>query len=378
MGYATLKNGAKGEEVRALKRLLNGAGYAVNDDDVFDDATDDAVKRYQSDHLLTADGEVGASTWAKLASNPARALPDGASTREKTDYLESSRPAGYVSAYDEQVRRLTDQILGRERFSYDPAEDELYKRQRDEYAYLGRRAMNDARGAAAGLSGGYDNSFAEAAGQQAYQNSLAQLTDSLPELYQLALSTYQTEGDRLSGALKTLTDADDTAYRRYRDDVSDYEAALKYYYQKLKDEQNQENWEFKNKPRASGSRGPSREKQPDGDLARLVTLAVTGAKREAKRSVFPPAGRAAPERLQPGKAARRRSRPAHRPRRRRCEKGRREEAAFLRREERFLSGSSREKQSDNNDLARLVALAVTGAKKGGEKKRLSSGGKSSS
>ena len=151
------------------------------------------------------------------------------------------------------------------------------------YAYLGRRAMNDARGAAAGLSGGYDNSFAEAAGQQAYQNSLAQLTDSLPELYQLALSAYQTEGDRLSGALKTLTDADDTAYRRYRDDVSDYEAALKYYYQKLKDEQNQENWEFKNKPRASGSRGPSREKQPDGDLARLVALAVTGAKKGSEK-----------------------------------------------------------------------------------------------
>ena len=48
---------------------------------------------------------------------------------------------------------------------------------------------------------------------------------------------------------------------------------------------------------------------------------------------------------------------------------------FLR-EERLLSGSSREKQSDNNDLTRLVALAVAGAKKGGEKKRLSSGGKS--
>ena len=49
---------------------------------------------------------------------------------------------------------------------------------------------------------------------------------------------------------------------------------------------------------------------------------------------------------------------------------------FLR-EERFLSSSSREKQPDG-DLARLVALAVTGAKKGGEKKRLSSGGKSGS
>lgn len=278
MGYATLKNGAKGEEVRTLKRLLSGAGYTVSDDDVFDDATNEAVKKYQSDHLLTADGEVGASTWAKLASNPARALPDGAATREKTEYLESSRPAGYTGAYDEEVRRLTEQILGRESFSYDPAEDELYKRQRDEYAYLGRRAMNDARGAAAGLSGGYDNSFAEAAGQQAYQNTLAQMADSLPELYQLALSAYETEGSRLSDALKTLTDADDTAYQRYRDDVSDYESALKYYYQKLKDEQEQENWEYKNKSRASGSRSSGREKQTD-ELSRLVSLAVTGAKR---------------------------------------------------------------------------------------------------
>lgn len=278
MGYATLKNGAKGEEVRTLKRLLSGAGYTVSDDDVFDDATGEAVKKYQSDHLLTADGEVGASTWAKLASNPAHALPDGAATREKTEYLESSRPAGYTGAYDEEVRRLTEQILGRESFSYDPAEDELYKRQRDEYAYLGRRAMNDARGAAAGLSGGYDNSFAEAAGQQAYQNTLAQMADSLPELYQLALSAYETEGSRLSDALKTLTDADNTAYQRYRDDVSDYESALKYYYQKLKDEQEQENWEYKNKPRASGSRSSSREKQTD-ELSRLVSLAVTGAKR---------------------------------------------------------------------------------------------------
>ncbi len=278
MGYATLKNGAKGEEVRALKRLLNSAGYTVKDDDVFDEATDDAVKRYQSDHLLTADGEVGASTWAKLASNPARALPDDAGTREKAGYLESNRPAGYAGAYDEQVRRLTDQILGRESFSYDPADDELYKRQRDEYAYLGRRAMNDARGTAAGLSGGYDNSFAEAAGQQAYQNTLAQMADSLPELYQLALSAYETEGKRLSDALKTLTDADNTAYQRYRDDVSDYEAALKYYYQKLKDEQDQENWDFKNKPRSSGSRASGRDK-PSDDLARLVGLAVTGAKK---------------------------------------------------------------------------------------------------
>ena len=48
------------------------------------------------------------------------------------------------------------------------------------------------------------------------------------------------------------------------------------------------------------------------------------------------------------------------------------------REEQLLSGSSREKQSDNNDLARLIALAVAGAKKDGEKKRLSSGGKSGS
>ena len=47
------------------------------------------------------------------------------------------------------------------------------------------------------------------------------------------------------------------------------------------------------------------------------------------------------------------------------------------RDEQLLSGSSREKPPAG-DLARLVALAVTGAKKGGEKKRISSGGKSGS
>ena len=50
-----------------------------------------------------------------------------------------------------------------------------------------------------------------------------------------------------------------------------------------KDEQSQENWEFKNKPRSSGGRGSSREKQPDGDLARLVALAVAGAKKGSEK-----------------------------------------------------------------------------------------------
>ena len=51
----------------------------------------------------------------------------------------------------------------------------------------------------------------------------------------------------------------------------------------VKDEQSQENWEFKNKPRSSGGRGSSREKQPDGDLARLVALAVAGAKKGSEK-----------------------------------------------------------------------------------------------
>lgn len=240
MAYSTLKHGASGEDVKTLQKLLNSAGFALEEDGVFGDTTRQAVTEYQSANRLPADGVAGAETWAKLAANVVPSMPKNAGTRESVKYLEQNAPAAYASGFTEQLDALMDQILNRESFSYDPAQDDLYKRYRDEYRYLGERAMNDARGSAAGLSGGYLNSYAESAGQQAYQHSMAQLADAIPDLYALALSAYDAETGRLNGAYSTLSGAEKEAYSRYQDDLDRYAEALKYYYQKLQDEQKQE------------------------------------------------------------------------------------------------------------------------------------------
>lgn len=248
MSNSTLQLGSSGADVLTLKRLLNSAGFTLADNDQFDEETSKAVSQYQSANQLPVSGTANAATWAKLASNAVIAMPEGLKTADRVQYLENNRPAAYTSAYAQQLDDLMEQVLNREKFSYDPAQDELYNRYREQYLYLGKRAMNDARGGASTLTGGYDNSFAESAGQQALQNQLAQLSDKLPELYKLALSAYDAETSRLAENLSTLTEAEKAAYDRYQNDLNRYTEALKYYYQKMQDEQEQANWEAKNAP----------------------------------------------------------------------------------------------------------------------------------
>lgn len=73
-GYCTvnlrvLKKGHKGEDVRALQRLLIAAGYSCGNsgaDADFGGGTYDAVMAYQRAKGLGADGICGAKTWSKL------------------------------------------------------------------------------------------------------------------------------------------------------------------------------------------------------------------------------------------------------------------------------------------------------------------------
>lgn len=237
MAYANMKIGDAGENVKTLKQLLKGAGFSTSDDDVYDENTYKAVYEYQTANGLQADGEAGASTWAKLASGVLSAMPEGASTKQKVSYLESNRPKAYASDYTEKIDDLVEHLLSREGFSYDPGEDPMYQKYKDRYMYLGKRAMNDAMGTAAALSGGYHNSYAQSAGEQAYQNYLTGLTDGMDDMYALALDAYGAETDRLEAALDTLTKREQTAYDRYLDDVEEYNRALSYYYKKMGDEQ---------------------------------------------------------------------------------------------------------------------------------------------
>lgn len=64
--HTTLKQGSAGAEVKYLQRRLSNAGYTAATDGEFGPQTELAVKSFQAEKGLTADGIVGEKTWAAL------------------------------------------------------------------------------------------------------------------------------------------------------------------------------------------------------------------------------------------------------------------------------------------------------------------------
>lgn len=66
-GWPLLRRGAKGDPVVRAQQLLASAGSkTLKATGVYDSATVAAVKAFQSAHQLTADGQLGPSTWVQL------------------------------------------------------------------------------------------------------------------------------------------------------------------------------------------------------------------------------------------------------------------------------------------------------------------------
>ena len=138
----------------------------------------------------------------------------------------TNKPGAYTSQWQSQLNDVMGKILNREKFNYDLNGDALYKQYKDQYTNHGKMAMMDTMGQASAMTGGYGNSYAQNVGQQAYQGYLQQLNNKIPELYNLALSKYQMEGDDLSRKYSMLGTQENQDYSRYRDAVSDYNTEL--------------------------------------------------------------------------------------------------------------------------------------------------------
>lgn len=123
----------------------------------------------------------------------------------------------FKSRFESQLDDIYNKIMNREKFTYDMNSDVLYQQYRDQYVTQGRQAMEDTMGQAAAMTGGYGNSYAETAGQQAYQGYLQQLNDKVPELYNMAYERYKDEGDWM-GRQYELTKG------RYDDDWNQWQA----------------------------------------------------------------------------------------------------------------------------------------------------------
>ena len=136
--------------------------------------------------------------------------------------LASNKPGEFSSENETLMDDFWNQLVGREKFSYDLNSDMLYQQAKDQYAALGKMAMQDTMGQASALTGGYGNSYASTVGNQAYQGYMQELNNNIPEYYQMALNQYNQEGNDLYNLYSMARDQYLNDYSMYRDDVSDY------------------------------------------------------------------------------------------------------------------------------------------------------------
>lgn len=159
---------------------------------------------------------------ASAVVNAAEAQKNAAENAVKNygDFVYSNQ-----DAYDNAMNAY----LNRDEFKYDVNSDALYQQLRNQYVTQGQMAMMDTMGQAAGLTGGYGNSYATTAAYQAYQGQLQHLNDSIPELYRLTLDKYQADGDRLLNNFNMLSQDRATQYGEWGDRYNQLVADRGYY-----------------------------------------------------------------------------------------------------------------------------------------------------
>ena len=98
-----------------------------------------------------------------------------AKKQDEYESYESEEWSAEDNEWYQKAKEAAKALDERSPFSYDPGADPLYNSAKAQYVRLGKRAMEDTMGQAAGLSGGYASSYAQAQGSQAYDERLSKI-----------------------------------------------------------------------------------------------------------------------------------------------------------------------------------------------------------
>lgn len=262
--------------MKKLQQKLNSAGYNLSVDGKFGSKTQAAVKDYQKKNGLSVDGIVGKNTWGKLttlskgtgnatdkdgntvsvkngtlsSSAQKNKIPTASVLKEtarpqykestalaaaqtKLENWENSTPSEYKSKYSAEIEKMLDDILNREKFSYNLNADPLYEQYRELYTQNAKKAMLDTIGEVSALSGGYGSSYAVTAGNQAYDEYLDKLNNVALDLRDRAYDKYSDEGDKLLEDITLLRSLDDDDYEKYLGSLERYYSDGEYLLERL-------------------------------------------------------------------------------------------------------------------------------------------------
>ncbi len=163
-------------------------------------------------------GQTGRGAWYSMLG-PGNAV---------TDYgaLAQAAPGPYVNTYRDAINRTMNGLLNAQPFSYDVNADGLYQQIKDNYLKAARQGMMDTQAQSAALTGGYGNSYGAQAGQQAYQESLGNLTAMVPELYQLAYQRYLQGQDDQRNNLEAMYKLEGQDYSRWLEEAQNYQQLM--------------------------------------------------------------------------------------------------------------------------------------------------------
>ena len=152
-----------------------------------------------------------------------KTLTDAEKARQEALASDAAKPGEYTSKWQQQLDAAMDKILNREAFSYDLNGDALYRQYKDRAVKNGRLAMMDTMGQAAAMTGGYGSSYAQSAGQQAYQKQMDTLTDQAAQLYDRARQDYDRQVQMDRDRYDILRQRENSSYNQYKQGLSSWE-----------------------------------------------------------------------------------------------------------------------------------------------------------
>ena len=152
-----------------------------------------------------------------------KTLTDVEKAKQEALASDAAKPGEYTSKWQQQLDAAMDKILNREAFSYDLNGDALYRQYKDRAVKNGRLAMKDTMGQAAAMTGGYGSSYAQSAGQQAYQKQMDTLTGQAAQLYDRARQDYDRQGQTDRDRYDLLRQRENSSYNQYKQSLSSWE-----------------------------------------------------------------------------------------------------------------------------------------------------------
>lgn len=232
----------------------------------------------EAEDIRAGYGYSGGADGSEYLSKPKTDAGSAGGSGAPVEFSYRSAPT-YTNKYQGMIDELTQQILGRAAFEYDPESDPAYQQYKESYTLNGKRAMEDTLGQMAARTGGLASSYAGVAAQQTYDRYMSALADKVPELRQLAYQMYQDEGTAQRANLAMLQALEQGDYNKYATLLGQYNADRNFEYGMFSDQRNfdflqdQEDYRRKQDALEHSDREREWQYQQDSDKAAMLYTA---------------------------------------------------------------------------------------------------------